>query len=224
METGRPHKLLIFIVAYNAESTLLKVLERIPEKLFSNFETEVLVIDDASADSTYEVGKSKADEWTRCKLTVLQNPKNQGYGGNQKLGYEYAIRNGFDSVALLHGDGQYAPEKLPDLMQPIADGDADAVFGSRMMIRGGALKGGMPFYKYAGNKILTTFQNSVLGTSLTEFHSGFRAYCVRVLEKIPFQLNSNDFHFDTDIIIQLVMGNHRIVEIPMPTYYGDEVC
>jgi len=218
------HRLLIFIVAYNAESTLIEVLDRIPESLFDTYTTEVLVIDDASRDQTYEVGFTKSRSWSDCPLTVLKNPVNQGYGGNQKLGYDYALRNGFDSVALLHGDGQYAPEKLPDLVAPLAAGEADAVFGSRMMVRGDALTGGMPLYKYVGNKILTTFQNLTLGTELSEFHSGFRAYSTRTLAQIPFQLNSNDFHFDTEIIIQLVMGGHRIREIPMPTYYGDEVC
>ncbi len=218
------HKLLIFIVAYNAEATLLKVLDRIPKDLFSIYLTEVLVIDDASSDRTFELGQSKAASWTDCKLTILTNPVNQGYGGNQKLGYEYAIQNGYNSVALLHGDGQYAPEMLPDLVKPLAEGQADAVFGSRMMIQGGALKGGMPMYKFVGNKILSTFQNTVLQTSLTEFHSGFRAYSIETLKKIPFKYNSNDFHFDTDIIIQLIFGSFRVLEIPMPTYYGDEVC
>ncbi|MDJ0762199.1 MAG: glycosyltransferase [Myxococcota bacterium] len=224
MTDDQQHRLLIFIVAYNAESTLLQVIDRIPLDLFSTYDTEILVIDDASDDQTFDIGRALAGTWSHCKITVLTNPENQGYGGNQKLGYEYAIRYGFDTVALLHGDGQYAPEKLPDLVQPIAAGEAAAVFGSRMMIRGGALKGGMPLYKYVGNKILTGFQNKVLGASLSEFHSGFRAYATAVLQQIPFQLNANDFHFDTDIIIQLMMGKHRIIEIPMPTFYGDEVC
>ncbi|MCP4674785.1 MAG: glycosyltransferase [Deltaproteobacteria bacterium] len=224
MDANDRPKLLIFIVAYNAESTLLKVLDRIPVELFDNFQTEVLVIDDASKDRTFELGLSRAESWPHCRITILQNPQNQGYGGNQKLGYEYAIRNDFDCVALLHGDGQYAPEKLPALVQPITDGQFDAVFGSRMIAKGGARKGGMPLYKYLGNKILTTFQNAFLKTELSEFHSGFRAYSTKMLRQIPFQLNSNDFHFDTDIIIQLILGGHRLLEIPIPTYYGDEVC
>lgn len=224
MRKKRKHRLLVFVVAYNAESTLLKVLDRIPAALFDAYETEVLVIDDASRDRTFEVGRERAASATQYAFTMLQNPVNQGYGGNQKLGYEYAMRHGFDSVALLHGDGQYAPEKLPDLIAPIAAGEADAVFGTRMAVSGDALKGGMPMYKFVGNKILTAFQNAVLGTRLSEFHSGFRAYSVQALREIPFQLNSNDFHFDTEIIVQLVLGKRRILEIPMPTYYGDEVC
>jgi hypothetical protein len=155
---------------------------------------------------------------------VLFNPVNQGYGGNQKIGFHYAIKNGFDYVALVHGDGQYAPECLPELLTPLRDGCADAVFGSRMLTQGGALKGGMPFYKYAGNKILTGMQNALLRSSLSEFHSGYRLYSVPALTRIPFDLNSDVFHFDTDIIIQLLIAGQRIRELPIPTYYGDEIC
>jgi 2-polyprenyl-3-methyl-5-hydroxy-6-metoxy-1,4-benzoquinol methylase len=155
---------------------------------------------------------------------VLQNEHNQGYGGNQKVGYSYAIAEQHDYVALIHGDGQYAPERLPELLRPMVEGDADAVFGSRMMQRGEALRGGMPMYKYLGNKILTKVQNTLLGTQLSEFHSGYRIYRVAVLAKLPFRLNSNDFHFDTEIIIQLLNTGAKIVELPIPTYYGDEIC
>src|SRR5205814_3453044 len=133
-------------------------------------------------------------------ITVLRNEYNQGYGGNQKVGYAYAIAEGFDFVAMVHGDGQYAPEELPNLLAPLRAGDADAVFGSRMMHRLGALKGGMPLYKFIGNRILSTAQNALLQTRLSEFHSGYRIYSVRTLAGIPFDLNSNDFHFDTEII------------------------
>ena len=158
------------------------------------------------------------------KITVLFNPENQGYGGNQKVGYYYAIKNNFDFVALIHGDGQYAPEELPKLISPLASGTADAVFGSRMLSDGAALKGGMPMYKYVGNKILTYFQNYLLQTKLSEFHSGYRLYSTDALRTIPFYLNSNDFHFDTEIIIQLVFSGQKITELPIPTYYGDEIC
>jgi glycosyltransferase involved in cell wall biosynthesis len=133
------------------------------------------------------------------------------------------VREGFDYVALLHGDGQYAPELLPDLVRPLRDGEADAVFGSRMMGSRSALAGGMPLYKYVGNRILSRIQNNMLGTSLSEAHSGFRAYSVAALLKIPWQLNTNSLHFDTEIIIQLVFARQRIFEIPMPTYSGDEI-
>jgi len=214
-------KVLIFVVAYQAETTLAGVLGRIPP--MDNLDVEVLVIDDSSNDRTFEVGL-RAAVGARMQVTVLYNPRNQGYGGNQKLGYAYAIRHGFDFVVLLHGDGQYAPESIPTLLQPLVDGSADAVFGSRMLVPGAARRGGMPLYKFFGNKVLSWSQNRLLGTRLSEFHSGFRAYRVAALAKIPFRYNSNVFHFDTEIIIQLLRGGFRIVEEPIPTYYGDEIC
>jgi glycosyltransferase involved in cell wall biosynthesis len=218
-------KLLIFIVAYNAEKTITSVLRRIPPSLLEEHETEVLIIDDASADQTFETATHfKTNDEFPFKLTVLANPVNQGYGGNQKLGFLYAIRHGFDAVALVHGDGQYAPEALPMLVRPIADGQAEAVFGSRMMTALGALRGGMPLYKYVGNRILTTFQNVMLAHHLSEYHSGYRIYSTAALKKIPFELNSNVFHFDTEIIIQLIFAKLRIKELSIPTYYGDEIC
>ena len=222
--TARP-RLLVFIVAYNAAKTIRSVLTRIPESLCAAYDIETLVIDDASQDDTFAEGhRAVAEEALPFPVTVLFNPVNQGYGGNQKIGFHYAIKNGFDYVALVHGDGQYAPECLPELLTPLRDGSADAVFGSRMLTQGGALKGGMPFYKYAGNKILTGMQNALLRSSLSEFHSGYRLYSVPALTRIPFDLNSDVFHFDTDIIIQLLIAGQRIRELPIPTYYGDEIC
>jgi glycosyltransferase involved in cell wall biosynthesis len=213
---------LIFVVAYEAEATLAKVLDRIPASVFAH-DTEVLVIDDSSKDRTFETGL-RLSQASRRKITVLYNAENQGYGGNQKLGYHYAIRHGFDVVVLLHGDGQYAPEAIPSLLQPVVDGTADAVLGSRMLTPGGARKGGMPLYKFVGNKILTAVQNRLLGSRLSEFHSGFRAYRVSTLAELPFEYNANVFHFDTEILIQLMVADARIVEVPIPTYYGDEIC
>ena len=219
-------RILIFIVAYNARTTLGWVLDRIPESLRRD-NVEVLVIDDSSPDNTFQTGLdyvSRHRHDSGLKITVLRNPENQRYGGNQKLGYRYAIEHGFDFVALVHGDGQYAPECLPDLLAPLIAGEAEAVFGSRMMNQGGARQGGMPLYKLIGNRVLTRFQNALLGSSLTEFHSGYRLYSVRALQKVPFECNTNDFHFDTEIIIQFVLAGLRIKELPIPTYYGDEVC
>jgi glycosyltransferase involved in cell wall biosynthesis len=216
-------RVLVFIVAYNAEKTIGSVLQRIPQELRGG-NAEVLVIDDSSHDDTFAASLAHTKNNEGLKITILRTPINQGYGGNQKLGYRYAIDNGFDFVALVHGDGQYAPEKLPELLQPLLDGEAGAVFGSRMMKKGDALNGGMPLYKYVGNKILTAFQNRLLRTSFSEFHSGYRLYSTEALRKIPFERNSSDFHFDTEIIIQLVMAGVKIVEIPIPTYYGDEIC
>lgn len=216
-------RLLIFVIAYQAERTLTKVLQRIPPEIFSSYACEILVVDDASKDRTFQIGRAYKKSHPDVVMTVLRNERNQGYGGNQKVGYTYAIERGFDFVAMLHGDGQYAPEALPMLTAPLANGEADAVFGSRMMSRFGALKGGMPLYKYVGNKILTKAQNTLLGSELSEFHSGYRIYRVATLAELPLERNSNEFHFDTEIIIQLLNHRSRIVEIPIPTYYGDEI-
>ena len=211
VERVRKPKLLIFIVAYYAESTLRAVLERIPTAIFDDYDCEVLVVDDCSEDRTFEIGHEYKESHPEIKITVLSNHYNQGYGGNQKIGYAYAIARGFDFVALLHGDGQYAPEELPNLVAPLREGRADAVFGSRMMQQFGALRGGMPLYKYIGNKILTRLQNAMLGTNLSEFHSGYRVYSVESLKRIPFKLNTNDFHFDTEIIIRNTFGLFQLL-------------
>jgi glycosyltransferase involved in cell wall biosynthesis len=217
-------RILIFVVAYNARNTLGWVLDRIPKSLRQP-NVEVLVIDDSSPDNTFQTGvEYVSSHHDGLEITVLRNPENQGYGGNQKLGYRYALEHGFDAVALVHGDGQYAPECLPALLVPLLSGEADAVFGSRMLTEGGARQGGMPAYKRLGNRLLTRFQNAFLGTNLSEFHSGYRLYSTRALRQIPFERNTDDFHFDTEIIIQLVLAGQRILELPIPTYYGDEVC
>jgi glycosyltransferase involved in cell wall biosynthesis len=223
IERQRP-RLLVFVIAYQAETTLARVLERVPAAVFQDYDCEILVVDDTSKDRTFEIGQHYRKQNPALPLTVLRNEYNQGYGGNQKVGYAYAAAEGFDFVALIHGDGQYAPEELPRLLEPLRAGAADAVFGSRMMNRMDALRGGMPLYKYLGNRILTTVQNAMLGSDLSEFHSGYRIYSVKTLESIPYRLNSNDFHFDTEIIIQLLNANKRIAELPIPTYYGDEIC
>ena len=200
------------------------VLERIPGSVFDEYDCEILIVDDASGDRTHDIGRNYRQAHADIPITVLRNELNQGYGGNQKVGYTFAIREGFDFVAMLHGDGQYAPEELPNLVAPLRNGSADAAFGSRMMRPLNALRGGMPLYKFVGNRILTSIQNLLLGTALTEFHSGYRVYSVSALRTISFQLNTNDFHFDTEIIIQLLHARQRIAEVPIPTYYGNEIC
>ncbi len=219
----RRKRVLIFIVAYNAEKTIEKVLSRIPSSLHQDG-VEVLIIDDSSRDGTFLNGLRYQQEHSAFKITVLRTPENQGYGGNQKLGYRYAIDHGFDIVALVHGDGQYAPAKLPTLLAPLLAGEADAVFGSRMIDKRAARAGGMPLYKWLGNQILTRFQNRMLGTQLSEFHSGYRLYSTKALDQIPFEKNTTDFHFDSEIIVQFVLKKLRIVELPIPTYYGNEIC
>ena len=214
----------ILIVAYNAVTTIAKVLKRIPADVWSNVE-EVVVFDDASRDHTYELALGLKMLSGLDKLTVIKNDSNLGYGGNQKLGYRHFIEKGFDIVVLLHGDGQYAPEILSHLYAPIVAGQAEAVFGTRMTSAyGGPIKGGMPLYKYVGNRVLTYFENGALGLKLTEFHSGYRAYSLAALRKIAFEDMTDVFHFDTQIIIKLHHQGFRIKEVPIPTYYGDEIC
>ena len=213
-------KVGVLVVAYNAESTLHWVLDRIPEPLRRDL-AEVVVMDDHSTDETFAAAHDYRDD--HLPLTIIRHEENLGYGGNQKAGYRYAIDHGWDVVVLLHGDGQYAPEKMPELIAPIVDGDADAVFGSRMIDRGGARRGGMPMYKFVGNRILTTAQNAITGAGLSEWHSGYRAYRTAALAELDVVGNSDDFDFDTEIILQLLGADMKIVEVPIPTYYGDEI-
>jgi len=216
-------KIGILVVAYNAASTLAQTLDRIPLE-FRDQIHEILIGDDYSQDSTHLVALGYQQISPDLPLSIVRHAQNLGYGGNQKWGYQYAIDHGWDVVVLLHGDGQYAPELLPAIIKPIVEGRAEAVFGSRIMNQGEARRGGMPAYKYVGNRILTTFQNAVVGTELTEWHSGYRAYDVKALAKLPLEANTDGFSFDTEIIIQLHEAGFRIHEIPIPTYYGDEIC
>jgi glycosyltransferase involved in cell wall biosynthesis len=213
----------ILVVAYNAESTITAVLDRIAPEFRSRIDA-VLIADDFSQDATYERGLEYQAANSDLPITVIRRPRNLGYGGNQKAGYRWALEHGLDVVVLLHGDGQYAPELLADMVAPIESGRADAVFGSRMMHPGEARRGGMPLYKYVGNQILTRVQNTVVGEDLTEWHSGYRAYRVSALGEIPFELNDDGFNFDTQIILQLHEAGKTIYETPIPTYYGDEIC
>lgn len=222
-ENTQPLRIGIFIIAYNAVNHLIQTISRIPKETYNEVE-EIFVIDDASKDNTYYAALGYKHEYGIDKLRVMRNRVNQGYGGNQKVGYKYAIDRGFDVVALIHGDGQYAPERLPDLLAPFKEGIADMVFGSRMSKQGEALKGGMPYYKYFGNRILTTAQNKLTGLSLSEYHSGYRLYSTAALRKLPFLDFTDNWHFDTQIILALVERGMRIVERPIPTYYGDEIC
>src|SRR5262245_6417903 len=212
----------VLVVAYNAQRTLASVLDRLPASFRSTID-QVLVCDDASTDATHEVGLAY-QATSELPVTIIRNPRNLGYGGNQKSGYRLAIANGLDVIVLLHADGQYAPEVIEDLAAPLADGSADAVLGSRMMAKGAARAGGMPLYKYVGNRVLTTAQNALVGLHLSEWHCGYRAYRVDALADLPFDSYSDGFDFDTEIIVGLHEARKRIVEVPIPTYYGDEIC
>jgi glycosyltransferase involved in cell wall biosynthesis len=220
---GKFPKFAVFILAYNAEKTLVETLNRIPQDIYDVLEC-IYIIDDFSEDDTYEISNLLANDRRWGKLKVFRNPRNYGYGGNQKIGFRYALEEGFDYVILLHGDGQYAPELLPDLIWPVLFEGKEVVFGSRMIKKRDALKGRMPFYKFIGNIILTRLENLILNTNVSEFHSGYRLYSTKVLSKIPFELNSDGFNFDTQIIIQCFILGVPIYEIPIPTFYGDEIC
>jgi glycosyltransferase involved in cell wall biosynthesis len=221
-EVLQRRRIAIFIVAFQAEHFIASVLDRIPSRLRDLF-AEILVIDDSSSDRTFAAARSAGERLGFDNVTVLRTPFNRGYGGNQKLGYLHAIKQGYDYVVLLHGDGQYAPEYLPQIVNALGEREPGALIASRMINRRDALRGGMPLYKWVGNQVLTSIENRMLGSDLSEFHSGYRAYKVDALRSIPFQLNSDDFHFDTEVLIQLLSTGQTIEEIPVPTFYGDEI-
>ena len=212
-------KIAIFIPAYNTAHTLPLTIERIPKEIKDKVE-EIFVVDNDSKDNPHLVVIGYKEEQGLRNLKFIKNEKNLGYGGSQKKAYKYAIDKGYDIIVMLHGDGQYAPELLPTLLKPVEEGKADLVFGSRMT--GDPLKGGMPFYRYLGNKGLTWIENSVLKLNLSEYHSGYRIYNCEALKKIPFDRCSDNYHFDTEILIQFRIQNLRIQEKPIPTYYGKE--
>lgn len=211
----------IFVIAYNAESHIAETLKRIPPEIWQAVEI-VYVIDDCSTDET--VGKTIELKAHYPKLTVIRNPINQMYGGNQKRGYQFAIDQGLDAVVMLHADGQYAPEYLGRLLDPIVRDEADVVFGSRMATKGGALRGGMPYYKFVSNIFISRIQNALSGMRLSEFHSGYRVFTTQFLKGIPFWESTNDWHFDAEILLQAGQYKARIAEVPIPTHYGDEIC
>lgn len=199
---------LVVMPAYNAARTLASTWRAIPTDVVD----EVLLVDDRSADNTLEVA-------ARLPIRTLALPHNVGYGGNQKTCYLEALRLGADVVVMLHPDGQYDPALIPQLVQPLLDGDADLVLGSRMMIPGGARRGKMPLYRFVANKVLTGIENAAMGTSFSELHTGYRAYSRGFLETVPFLRNSNDFVFDSQVIAQAVAFHQRVVEVPIETRY-----
>jgi len=203
-------KIIIVMPAYNAELTLEKTYRDIPH----GFVSEIILCDDQSKDRTVEIA-------SRLGLTVLLHDKNKGYGGNQKTLYKEALKRNPDIVVMLHPDYQYDSKKIPDLIQSIAEGKADIVLGSRILGKG-ALKGGMPLYKYISNRFLTFCQNRSLGLKLSEYHTGLRAYSRDFLEKVRWQDNSDDFLFDAQILIKAARLDLRIAEIPIETRYFKE--
>ena len=216
-------RILIFVVTYNAQDHIVNTLDRIDQKWLSTINYEILIIDDASSDQTVKICEKYQIEHSELKMTIRFNTSNLGYGGNQKRGYAYASKTNSDLVVLLHGDGQYAPEFLPQMTIPILENTTDVVLGSRMLNKSAALKGKMPIYKWIGNQVLSGIQNLVLGTELAEFHTGYRAFRLSSLQRIPLEENSDYFDFDTEIIIQLLDTGARIHEVGIPTFYGDEI-
>lgn len=219
-ERGGSVKIGFLIVAYNAEAQIERTLSRIPAAVWEDV-SSVVVLDDCSTDDT--VARAVALRGRYPKLEVIRNRVNRRYGGRQKVGYQHAIDQGFDILVLLHADGQYAPEIVRTLYEPILEGRADVVLGSRMIRPGEALQGGMPRYKYHGNRALTWIQNRMTGLRLAEFHTGYRAYRVSFLRAVLFWENSDEWHFDTEILLQAHAAKARIEEVPIPTYYGKEI-
>jgi len=215
-------KILIFIPAYNVEKEIFSTVEKIPKEIFNKNLIKILIVNDFSTDNTFKE-IDKILEKFKYSFEVYNSKSNLGYGGVQKYAFQYAIDNGFDYVIMLHGDGQYSPEVLPNFIEKFDDGSLDAVFGSRMMSYKSALKGGMPFYKFFGNIGLTFIQNLILNSKISEFHSGYRSFKIEALKKINFKDKANKYHFDTEIIIELLKNKLKILEIHIPTYYGNEV-
>lgn len=202
----------IFIVlpAYNAARTLIRTLDEIPDEYRKN----IILVDDVSKDNTVEVAKNAG-------LTVIVHEQNRGYGGNQKTCYSNALKLGADIVIMLHPDHQYDAKVIPQMIRPIIHGEADAVFGSRML-GGHPLEGGMPYWKYMANVLLTAVANIVFRRYLTEIHSDFRAYSRKYLETVRFLENNDDFIFDTEIIAQGMANNLTFQETPIVTRYFPE--
>lgn len=202
-------KIIVVMPAYNAALTLEKTYHAMPEGSYDS----VILVDDASQDHTVEVAK-------KLNLHVIEHPENRGYGGNQKTCYTHALEMGADIVVMLHPDYQYDPRIIPDLVAPIRDEGVDVVLASRML--GDPLTGGMPPYKFIFNKMLTAMENIALGTKFSEFHTGYRAYSRKALERVNFLANSNDFVFDNEIIVQCVHKGLKFKEIPVNTHYAED--
>jgi len=210
-------KIIIVMPAYNAGRTIGSVLERIPLSLVKRI-FQIIIVNDGSTDDTGAVIEELKEKYKKIK--ILTHPKNRGYGAAQKTGFKEAVKEGADIGVLLHSDGQYAPEIMHTLLDPFEYG-YDVVQGSRMLA-GGALKGGMPLYKYFGNKFLTLLENFAYGLNMAEYHSGYMLYSKKALITIPFEKLSNTFHFDGEMLLMAAKKKLRVKEIPIPTRYSTE--
>ena len=204
-------KVIVVMPAYNAEYTLYSTVSEIPMEVVD----EVILVDDFSSDNTLVIANAIGS------LRVFQHDSNRGYGANQKTCFEQALLHGADIVVLLHPDYQYTPKLIASMVHLVAIELYPVVFASRIL-GGGALRGGMPIYKYIANRLITAFQNLMMGQKLSEYHTGFRVYSKMVLEEIPFNRNSDDFVFDSQIIAQILDRGHDIAEITCPTNYFPE--
>jgi glycosyltransferase involved in cell wall biosynthesis len=204
-------KVVIVMPAYNASKTVGQTYHEIPFDIVD----EVILVDDASKDDTTEVSKQLGINH------VIKHEKNKGYGGNQKTCYQKALEIGADIVVMLHPDYQYTPKLITAMVSIIGQGLYPVVFASRILGKG-AIKGGMPMYKYVANRFLTLFQNILMGQKLSEYHTGYRAYHREVLEKVPFHKNSDDFVFDNQMIAQIFYHGFEIGEVTCPTKYFAE--
>jgi glycosyltransferase involved in cell wall biosynthesis len=203
-------KTIVIMPAYNAAKTLEVTYNSIPKDSVS----KIILTDDVSRDETVEISRMLGIE-------TIVHLQNRGYGGNQKTSYVQALKDGADIVVMLHPDNQYDATKIPALIEPIVRGEYDMMIGSRFL-GSDTLSGGMPMYKYIGNRFLTWIENLVLGQNLSEYHSGFRAYSRRFLETVPFVLNSDDFVFDSEVLAQASAFGFRIGEVAVPTRYFPE--
>lgn len=204
-------KAIIVMPARNVEKTLERTYNDIPPF----FRENIMLVDNNSKDRTTDIAKGLG-------IKVFCHPVDRGYGGSQKSLYTEALKMEVDIIVMLHPDYQYDARLLPELIRPIEQGRADCVIGSRIRTRTEALKGGMPIYKYLANRVLTLLENLATGHSLSEFHSGFRAFSRKLLETIPYQLNSNNYVFDTEVLFQIIAMGFRIEEIRVPTRYFKE--
>lgn len=198
--------------AYNAARTLRRTYEDISKEIVSS----IILGDDCSGDNTIEIARSLG-------IKVLKTPLNLGYGGNQKMLYDEALKDGADIVVMIHPDWQYDATKIPELIRPIIKGEKDVMLGSRILGgKRGTLAGGMPVYKFISNRFLTLCENLTLGLKLSEYHTGMRAYSRKVLETVPYQKNSDNFVFDTEFLAEVAAGGFRTGEIAIPCRYFAE--
>jgi glycosyltransferase involved in cell wall biosynthesis len=211
MPTGDA-KVIVVMPARNAARTLERTVEAIPRDLVD----EIILVDDKSTDDTIALARRIPE------LRVIWHPHNVGYGGNQKTCYLEALQRDADVVVMLHPDGQYEPTLIPDMVRPILAGEADLVLGSRFLTPGGPSAGGMPRYKQVANRVLTSVENRVMGTQLSEMHTGYRAYSRAFLMGIPFLRNALDFSFDSEVLMQAAHFGYRIAEVPARTNYDDD--